>query len=579
MATVMVPMLLVPILGLLVVRRVLPESSAPAGPRSTSSAPLAASPSPSKPDLDTSADVAGRVFDADGNPVRGATVRVVLPRQANRVLGDTTTDGAGRFSFAHVEAWPARVVADHDPEGFASSRDIAGGDGLGKDVTLVLSPAGAVRGTVVDDQGHPISGATLSVEWPSWPVPTSLSDEAGNFHLAIVPDEATALVASAHGYETTAASLGPREDRANVVLHVVMGTGGPVDGDVRGTDDEPVSARIVACAGQPTELRTTSKDDGTFQLPSSAIGCPAVADLEGFASSDAVVVAEGRRTRLQLKAGGAIEGMVVDERGSGVTSFTLGIESYTSARGRLLKGGGARKIEDPRGSFLWDKLSPGNYVLSATTQGKPVTRSESIAVRAGAPTRGVRIVLREGGRVVGRVFDESKNPLADAFVRFDALSSVVENGGGVRTDELGRYALDAAPAGPFTVYVHKDTYRDRNVSGIRVASGATVTVDITLAGFDGSTYFDLVGIGVGLQQTDNGLEVGQVGKWDPAWTAGIKDGDLIRSIDGETTEGMSTADATQRLRGEAHTVVGVSVLRPSTGQTIDLTIPRAQIVR
>jgi C-terminal processing protease CtpA/Prc len=42
---------------------------------------------------------------------------------------------------------------------------------------------------------------------------------------------------------------------------------------------------------------------------------------------------------------------------------------------------------------------------------------------------------------------------------------------------------------------------------------------------------------------------------------------------------MSTADATQRLRGEAHTVVGVSVLRPSTGQTIDLTIPRAQIVR
>jgi C-terminal processing protease CtpA/Prc len=39
------------------------------------------------------------------------------------------------------------------------------------------------------------------------------------------------------------------------------------------------------------------------------------------------------------------------------------------------------------------------------------------------------------------------------------------------------------------------------------------------------------------------------------------------------------ADALQRLRGEPGTSVGVSVLRPETGETVELTIVRGTIVR
>jgi hypothetical protein len=293
-----------------------------------------------------------------------------------------------------------------------------------------------------------------------------------------------------------------------------------------------------------------------------------------------VVVAEGRRTRLQLKAGGSIEGSVVDERGVGVPSFSLGVESFVSPRGaRRTEAGSARKIEDPSGAFVWDKLSPGSYVLTASAPGRPITRSDSIEVKTGAPTRGVRIVLTPGGSVVGRVLDESKNALSGAWVRFDALSSVVDGPGAVRTDDLGHYRLDGAPSGAFSIHVHKDTYRDRIVSNVRVASGATLTLDIMLAGFDGGTFFDLVGIGATLRLTSDGIVVGSVGADDPAGKRGLKPGDIIRTVDGESTEGMSIADVTQRLRGEVNTIVGVSILRPTTGQTLDLTIPRAEIVR
>ena len=56
-------------------------------------------------------------------------------------------------------------------------------------------------------------------------------------------------------------------------------------------------------------------------------------------------------------------------------------------------------------------------------------------------------------------------------------------------------------------------------------------------------------------------------------------GDRVVRIDGEGTDGMSLSDAIQRLRGEEGTSVGVSVERPKTGETVDVMIVRAAIVR
>ncbi len=575
MAGVFVPLLLVPLAGAIMLRALSP-APAPAPRAAPTAPPLLPKPVPAE---DRSAEVRGEVFDAKGKPVPGATVRLLLPSLPYKVLGTATSEREGTFSFPHVLPGHVRVVADHHPEGYASSAEVLVEEGQSTAVTLELSETSGVRGTVVDAEQHPVPGATLSVEWPSWTVPGATSDATGAFHLPLAPTEATSLVAVARGYKTARVVLARREERAELVVRVLLVAGLPLDGDVRGADDEPIRAQIVACAGQPFEARATSAEDGTFQLPASTIGCNAVAERSGYAPSDPATLIEGRRALLHLKAGGSIEGAVVDERGSGVPSFTVGIESCSSAEGRRLDTGGRRTFEDPRGNFRLDNLSPGSYVLTAAAAGKPPARSPSIDVRGGGATRGVRIVLARGGLMTGRVFDERHAPLEGADVSFDAVSSAVDGSAATKTDGFGRYRLESTPEGPLTLRVQKAGFRVRLISGLRVESGGTVSQDVTLAAVDGGAGLELTGIGANLKLAEQGIELASVGHDEPAERAGLQAGDRILSIDGESSDRMSVADAVQRLRGGSGTSVGVTVERPQTGETFDVMMARATIIR
>ena len=125
--------------------------------------------------------------------------------------------------------------------------------------------------------------------------------------------------------------------------------------------------------------------------------------------------------------------------------------------------------------------------------------------------------------------------------------------------------------------MHKDGYRSRFVSGLRVASGATLARDVVLVATDGGAQNELDGIGAGIQRRDEGVFVGSVFPGGPAEKSGVRAGNGVVSIDGEPADGMSAADAMQRLRGERGTPVGVTVARPS-GDTADVIIVRGAIV-
>jgi len=566
-------MLLVPVAAVIGVLAWKPSPAPSPTPAPSVSASAATAPVESR-----TPEIFGHILDADGNAVNGAMVRLVSPSPPYTVYRDTKTDSTGAFSFPHVAPWRVRVVADHDPDGVVTSAVLQGAEGASTEITLVLSAAGAVRGTVVDAEDHPVAGAVLSVEGVPWIVPAATSDDAGAFRIPTVPHEATALVAVARGYRTARAALGPRDDQLELVVRVRLLAAAPIDGVVLDTDGKPTSARVVACEEQPAETRTDSGEDGAFQLPASAIGCNALAEQSESAPSDAAQVVEGRRLTLRLKAGGAIEGVVVDDRGAGLPAFTVGIESFTPARGRSLDRAGPRSVEDPRGAFRWDRLTPGTYVLTASASGRPPARSDAIDVRGGAVTGGVRIALLRGGIVTGHVVDEHHAPLAGVDVHFDAVSSVASSNADALTDEAGLYRIEGAPAGPITLRLHKDGFRMKLVSGLRVDSGATLRQDVTLVTLDGGAGLELGGIGAQLEHTGDGITLRDVFPGDPAGRAGLRAGDRIVRIDGEATQGMSMADVLQRLRGEPGTSVGVSAQRPETGETVELTIVRGTIV-
>jgi hypothetical protein len=517
--------------------------------------------------------IRGRILDAEGTPVDGAAVRLLSTTAPYVVVAETATDESGGFAFGDTPRFASRVhiVADHDPEGVVTSAELRPTDGATIDVTLVLSPA-AVRGTVVDEKDHPVAGVSLSMDGVPWKTRGAISDEAGAFRLAVVPYEATTLVAVAPGYRTARVDLGQRQDKPEVVVQVRLEAAPPIGGRVVDPDGNAARARVVACERTASEAKTTSGEDGSFTLPASTIGCEVKAEADDFAPSDPAPVPTAGRLTLRLRAGGAISGTVVDERGRGIQSFSLGIESYSGHR----SGRGAQKFEDARGAFSLDHLPPGSYVLTATAQGKPPTRSDSIEVRGGVTTNGVRIVLLLGGSIVGHVRDEHGTPLQGTELHFDLVSAVVDDGASATTDEAGAYRLDGAPAGPFTLRVQKQGFRTKLVPGLRVDSGQTLTQDVTLPALNGGAGMELAGIGAGLGQNADGVFVAQVFGGDPADRAGLRSGDHIVSIDGEDASSMSVADAVQRLRGPVGTSVGMSIRRG--GSTIDLMIERASIV-
>ncbi|MGD0675796.1 MAG: carboxypeptidase regulatory-like domain-containing protein [Polyangiaceae bacterium] len=526
---------------------------------------------------DRAPTIRGHILDADGRPVDGASVRLVSTSTPYRVYQATATDPSGAFSFRGVGPWRWRVVADHGDDGVVTSAALRVGERQTLELTLVLSAFGAIRGAVFDAQGRPVAGVELSIDGLPWTIRTT-SDVAGAFRLTTVPEQAIALVAAARGYRSERVSLGSRDDQAEFVVRIVLGTANPVDGEVEDDEGNPVKARVVACEGERSEAATQSADDGSFELPPGAIGCDAVAEHADFAPSDIARVVEGRRLLLRLKAGGGIAGAVVDERGAGLSPVRIGIESFSPARGKDFDRRGVQNFADPAGVFRWDKLAPGSYVLTASASGRPPARSGSIEVRAGVLTSGVRVVIAKGGLVFGTVTDEGNVPLADVDLHFDQVSRVLDSDSVAHTNGAGEFRLEGAPAGPLTVRAHKNGFRVKLVSGLRVDSGSAVRQDLTLVALDGGPSMELGGIGAGLAQTPAGIELRNVFPGDPGARSGLHAGDRIVGIDGEPTDGMSVADALQRIRGQPGTSVGVSVLRPDTGDLLDLTIVRGRVV-
>lgn len=211
--------------------------------------------------------VAGQVFDPQGKPCAGANVAMVY-LDVSRMLFSAdgraepiVTDTDGRFVVDHVAAGRIGFVAAVD--GFAPSevidRTVVDG-GRYEDLVFTLGDGSSVSGIVVDDQDHPLPGASVEVrpfERPNDPDVLKLAlkvrnvvaetDAEGRFVARGIDADRVFLQASKPGYVT--------DIRFNVKIEgeqrIVLARGATVRGHVVGPDQKPVARFRVEARSRP----------------------------------------------------------------------------------------------------------------------------------------------------------------------------------------------------------------------------------------------------------------------------------------------------------------------------------------
>jgi carboxyl-terminal processing protease len=119
-------------------------------------------------------------------------------------------------------------------------------------------------------------------------------------------------------------------------------------------------------------------------------------------------------------------------------------------------------------------------------------------------------------------------------------------------------------------------------------SGMVASLDPHSAYLDQKAYRDLregtegkfVGLGIEIGVSDEGyISIVAPIEDSPAWRAGIKAGDLITRIDGQAVQGLGVEEAVKKMRGEPHTKVALTVMRPGTAAPLAFTIAREEIIQ
>lgn len=356
----------------------------------------------------------------------------------------TRTRADGGFELDEVPRRALRLRAEAEGRA-ALSRQVSADE---REVALVLRAASIVAGQVYEARGGPAAGAEVRIVGSGiWPPISSISDADGRFRFDDVP-EGIYEVHARRGREVAPGHRGlVVEEGSSAFVTLRMTEGIALRGVVRDDLGEALAGAQVRITPDGLALlpeETTSRVDGSFEIVGLLPGERWVsASAEGHVSAS-VFVDLAEPLELELQRGATITGIVVDERdhpipnasvswlgpaqsgrvqgtGLGVVAGPVPPLPLTPVEGDAnVIPTGIMVLTGPDGRFELGGLAAGPGEVHAERVGSAPGRSAAIRLDPGETVRDLRLVVRDGGWIDGRVVDARGFPVGSVPIELRA---------------------------------------------------------------------------------------------------------------------------------------------------------------
>jgi protocatechuate 3,4-dioxygenase beta subunit len=466
---------------------------------------------------------------ADVPPIPLAALATLPPEMPQVHLASYRTEADGTFHLDDVAPGEIEVLARHAGYGTASSERVrvTGGETT-SGVEVVLAPAGALAGVVVDERGDGVADVRIEARSERDPWPTiAFTDAYGAFAIAATGDTVVRAVPIDRAPAELRLALASGEHRsatlsldpAGLALH------GRVL-DERGFPIEGAQLRIEALRPGTAILRTAfSTADGSFDLGS--VPTPPLrvtVDQNGYAMGTSVDVTDLNGTDIHLERALHASGSVTDAW-SGEPIVGARVVIVSESLPPLMRDA----IVDREGTFSFPRLRAGTYAMRVEAPGYVAFEHTLVAASSRSGEVDVEpITLDAGQRLEGDVVDRLGSVAEGALVSIDGVATT-------HTDANGHFVLEAVPAGDAHVHVAHESAGTIDLARHVVRGRDDVAIIAHLPGrLDAAptviAHARTRGVPVVLGA---GGAIATVARGSSAERAGLRAGDAIVAIDGE----------------------------------------------
>jgi hypothetical protein len=422
----------------------------------------------------------GRVVDAAGEPVSGATVRALrastLAADDRATGAEVTTDSTGFWTIPALAAGTFRFAAAHAQFAPALSPPVTV-DGIEPAGPVVITMEKGVRlvGRVVTRSGTAAPHALIEARTTGVGIRlptrrTTFADASGHFTMTGLPR--ASLNVEARADEGTASPQLVNLETGDAEITLTLLANGVIAGLVVGGRGERIAgAQVVAIPDDRALLggfadskagryaSTVTNDRGAFRLRGLSSGryrlrssrSMSVQAPQFWLQPGVLAEAGDEDARVVAEESGKLKGSVELARGGAPPSFgvaiTLSPPEHFSGR---------------QGTFVVNDVPVGRHTVTITSRGNKPRVIEDVQVRAGEDNDLGRIVLESGVTVRGTVVNKDDTPVAEATV--SAGASILGDGKGssgsglqAKTDQGGQFVIEGAVPGPLTLVAEHAT--------------------------------------------------------------------------------------------------------------------------